>query len=279
MVTDEASVGATQTRMFAATGRRSGVTVHHTTQMIPDMVIPSAASTAAFVAVVAFVFLAFMAFFARAYRDRPGRMQIVASAGFGMALWMVICAALAHFGVISEFMGSPKVMGYFFATNAVALALALSPAGRTLVDAVPIAWLVGFQVFRLPLELVLHSWYDQGTLPVQMTYEGHNLDIATGILALLCGAALRFGELSRKVRRGLVLAFNVVGTGLLVMVGSIAARSTPGPVRTYLEDPPVLLAAYVPYTWIVPMCVGGALCGHALVFRWLWRTRGAVDEQ
>jgi hypothetical protein len=68
-----------------------------------------------------------------------------------------------------------------------------------------------------------------------------------------------------------VLAFNVVGFALLVNVARIAAFSSPVPFRTYLQDPPVLLAFHFPYGWIVPICVGGALFGHLLAFRWLAR--------
>jgi hypothetical protein len=36
-----------------------------------------------------------------------------------------------------------------------------------------------------------------------------------------------------------------------------------------MSDPPLLLAFHFPYGFIVPICVGGALLGHLLVFRWL----------
>ena len=55
--------------------------------------------------------------------------------------------------------------------------------------------------------------------------------------------------------------------GLLLNVGSIALRSSPVPLRTFMNEPPVLLALHAPYTWIVPVCVGGALLGHLLGFR------------
>jgi hypothetical protein len=58
---------------------------------------------------------------------------------------------------------------------------------------------------------------------------------------------------------------------LLVNVARVAAFSSPVPFRSYLEGPPVLLAFHVPFVWIVPICVGGALFGHLLVFRRLAR--------
>jgi len=99
-----------------------------------------------------------------------------------------------------------------------------------------------------------------------MTYEGQNFDVLTGLLALLLGPLIYAGKLARRA----VLAFNLVGLGLLVNVGSIAVRSSPVPLRTFLNEPPVLLALNAPYTWIVPVCVGGALFGHLLGFRRLF---------
>jgi hypothetical protein len=141
--------------------------------------------------------------------------------------------------------------------------------GRRLALKLPIAALVGFHAFRLPLELVLHRWHAEGVLPVQMTYVGHNFDIISGILALPVAGLLLWAKPVSRLHRWLVLGFNLVGFALLMTVMSIAVRSAPLPLRTYMNDPPVLLLFYAPYTWILPVCVAGALFGHLLVFRWL----------
>jgi hypothetical protein len=49
-------------------------------------------------------------------------------------------------------------------------------------------------------------------------------------------------------------------------------RSSPVPLRTYTNEPPVLLALHAPFTWIVPVCVAGALFGHLITFRRLLGT-------
>lgn len=149
----------------------------------------------------------------------------------------------------------------------VALATALSALGARLARGLPVAALVAVQGFRLPLELILRRWHIEGVLPVQMTFEGHNFDIVSGVTALALGAWLHFRPTSRA--RPAIWAFNVIGTGLLVAVSTIAVLSSPLPIRHYLNDPPVLLAFYAPYSWIVPFCVGGALLGHVVLFRWL----------
>src|SRR2546421_12588006 len=50
-----------------------------------------------------------------------------------------------------------RVLLFAAAINAVSMGVGLSPIGRWL-SRLPVPALVGFQGFRLPLELVLHTW-------------------------------------------------------------------------------------------------------------------------
>jgi hypothetical protein len=159
------------------------------------------------------------------------------------------------------------------AANGLALAFACSSLGGRVARAVPLPALVGFQTFRLPLELVLHTWHEEGSVPVQMTYAGDNYDIVTGVVSLGAATLLALGSLSPRARRAVAWAANLVGLALLLRVMSIALRSTPGPLRGYLETEPLLLPLYAPYTWILPICVAGALAGHVLAFRRLLASR------
>jgi hypothetical protein len=186
----------------------------------------------------------------------------------GIAAWLAVTGAVPLSGELERPLTVPPLMVFFLVTQLVTAIAAFSPLGTRLLH-LPLATLVGFQVFRLPLELVLHSWAEQGALPPQMTYEGHNFDIVTGLLALPAAwIAAR-----RPHARAPVLAFNLIGLALLVNVARIAAFSSPVPFRSYLNDPPVLLGFNFPFGWIVPICVGGALFGHLLVFRALRSAR------
>jgi hypothetical protein len=121
------------------------------------------------------------------------------------------------------------------------------------------------QVFRLPLELVLHQWYGEGVLPIQMTYAGSNYDIASGILGGVVGVLAWRG----KASTGLVWAYTMLGMLLLVVVVTIAVMSAPVPVRQFWDEPSVQLPLHVPYGWIVSVCVAGALFAHLVALRWL----------
>jgi hypothetical protein len=236
----------------------------------PEMVQPAAGSTFAFVAIVVALCMLFVAGVYRAGRivgEASWRTRSwTVAAALGIGAWLALTGAVSASGVLETPMWPPPLMVFFFVSQLVAIVAAFSPLGTRLLH-LPVAALIGFQAFRLPLELVLHAWVEGGTLPVQMTYDADNLDIVSGVLALPAA----WSAARRPNARWPVLAFNVVGFALLINVARIAAFSSPMPFRTYLQDPPVLLAFHFPYGWIVPICVGGALFGHLLVFRWLAR--------
>jgi hypothetical protein len=251
---------------------------------MPAMVVPSAASTAAFVAIVlglAALFVAGVAFAGRASGESTAdTRRWTVRAAIGIAVWLGLTGALSASGVLARPMLPPPLALFMLASMAVSVRAAFSPLGTRLVRGVPIAALVAVQGFRLPLELVLHAWKDQGVIPVQLTFEGHNFDVASGLLALIVGAWLARGKAEKapNAARAGIWAFNLVGFALLIAVTSIAILSSPLPIRVYLNDPPVLLAFYFPYGWIVPICVGGALFGHLLTFRWLAASRHTAVE-
>jgi hypothetical protein len=136
--------------------------------------------------------------------------------------------------------------------------------GRWWATGLPISVLVAFQGFRLPLEIVLHWWVEDGTIPQTMTWTGSNLDVISGIVAI--GAA----PFAR--RRAVAWLANLVGIVLLANVARVALLSSPVPFG-WNVSPPLMLAMHLPYAWIVPICVAGALCGHIVLTRaLLWRT-------
>ena len=241
--------------------------------VIPPMVQPSAASTAAFVGVVAAVVVMLVVGTHAAgpsLREAPDyTRRWTQGTAAALAVWLAVTAAISGSGVLEAPVLPPRALFFMVGTNLAAVIFAFSRAGTRLVAGLPVAALVGFHAFRLPLELVLHRWWAEGVVPVQMTYAGRNLDIVTGILGLVVGLVLwRHGP-----SRSLVWLFNLVGFALLVNVASIAVLSSPVPFRSFTNDPPVLLVFHAPYGWIVPLCVAPALAGHLLLFRWLWRTR------
>lgn len=211
-------------------------------------------SLIAFAAILLYVFGAVLWMLHRSYRS--ARATCVAA--LVLSLWIGAQAGLVASGRMTTLPlnGLPL---FFAPIVLIWTGLALSAPGRRVAANVPIAALVGFQGFRLPLELVLHAWFKQRTIPEAMTWSGSNWDIVSGVVALV---AAPFAARDKRF----ALVANVVGLVLLLNVMRVAVLSAPVPFGWHVE-PPLQLAFHLPYALIGPVCVGGALFGHLVLTR------------
>ena len=185
-----------------------------------------------------------------------------------LAAWLAVTAVAAASGVLANFESMPPpLMLLIVASVLLSTALAFSRLGGLLAGSLPIAALVGFHAFRLPLELILHQLSLDGVLPVQMTYDGMNFDIATGISAVV----VALWAASDKLPRAVLLLWNLFGLALLLTIVTIAVLSTPLPLRVFMNEPANTIIATVPFVWLPTVLVQAAWIGHLLIFRRLWQ--------
>ena len=208
------------------------------------------------VLVVVMVLLVF-----RALRQAGAGTPILA--GITLA-YLVVPAMLASAGLLDRYtpLPAPALVMVLILTM-ITLTVTVSRLGRSVIAAVGLQALVAYQAFRIPVEWLLHRLYQEGAVPIEMTYAGRNFDIVTGVAAAALGAWLLRGGRSR----GAVLAWNVLGLALLANIVTIAILSTPVPFRRFVDGPPNLLPSVVPYVWLPSFLVQLALAGHILVFR------------
>ena len=189
-----------------------------------------------------------------------------------MALWVVVVIGDAASGHLAQWSRRPPPFAILLVFIVLlGVLIARSEFGDRLARGVPLAYLVGIQAFRFPLELIMHRAYTEGVMPVQMSYSGRNFDIVTGITALILGVVMT----RSRVPRGVVMTWNWMGLVLLVNIVGVAVASTPlfhyfGPDRlnTFVASPPyVLLPAVMVLT---------AWAGHLLIFRALTASDRAV---
>ena len=196
------------------------------------------------------------------------RRTILAAAG--VALWLAAMAAAALSGLLGRFDVRPPPMVIWFASMVVmTLALAWSPFGRRFADKLPFVALIGFQAFRLPLELIMHRAAIAGIMPDVMTYTGYNFDIVTGATAL----PLALYAWRRPVPRWLIVLWNVTGQILLFVVAGVALAASPI-FRAFGDDQLNVWVTEFPYVWIAVM-VAAALFGHVVTLRKLIAERRA----
>lgn len=193
---------------------------------------------------------------------RAGRTAAI-TAAVVIAMLMAVEYAVASSGVLREWTRRPPP--FLIAVSVpilLALVTALSGTGRRVASSASFGAIIGIQAFRFPLELVMHQAALSGLMPLQMSYTGRNFDIATGILAI----PVALLAMRSQPPRGLIIAWNVLGTLLLVNIVAIAVASTPvfaafGPDRlnTWVADPP--------YVFLATVLVPAAALGHALTWR------------
>lgn len=182
-----------------------------------------------------------------------------------IALWLLFSGRLAATGFLA-FEPLPTMLPLLALGFVASVTVAFSRFGGSLARNLPLAILVGYQGFRIPVEILLHRAHAEGLAPVQMTYLGMNLDVLTGVSALLLAALSRLGP----VPRWLLFGWNLVGFGLLVNVVTIAMLSTPTPLRVFWNEPASVFITRFPWVWLPAFLVPTALLGHLLVWRRLF---------
>ena len=197
------------------------------------------------------------------WADDGGR--IARRYALGAAAWLAYAAALAASGLLSRSEAfPPSMLALIVPLFVLPIWLARTPAGTVLIDRVPMAWLIGFNAFRVPLELVMHEAAVEGTMPPQMTYTGLNFDIATGLTAI----AVAIFAAQGYAPRWLIAAWNALGSVLLLNIVVIALASMPM-FRAFGSDPQRVntWVAHFPFVWLPAGCVAAALFSHALLWR------------
>jgi hypothetical protein len=182
----------------------------------------------------------------------------------GVALWLAVTGVLASSGYFTRFEGlPPPLLVLMLPTLILPVVLGLSRAGGALAG-LPLALLVLFHAFRLPLELVMHRAATEGTMPPQMTYTGFNFDIVSGLTALAVGGLALFG----LAPRWLVLAWNALGSLLLATIVVIAVASLPQ-FQAFGHEPSRVntWVAHFPFVWLPAGLVTAGLLGHVILWR------------
>jgi hypothetical protein len=126
-------------------------------------------------------------------------------------------------------------------------------------------WLVGFQSFRIVVEVMLHQAVQEGVAHPTMTWTGTNFDILPGISALLlCPFAGRVKPRNLQI-------WNVAMAVVLIFTVVTAILSGPTPFRLIGGDPPNVFVARWPFVWLPGVLVTSAWLGHVVLFRRLRR--------
>jgi hypothetical protein len=200
--------------------------------------------------------------FVRAAGAGRGR-AVLARALLGIGAYFAFSGALAATGLLAySGKGPPPVLAMMAVLTVTTVLVATGPAGARVAEAFPLSALVGVQAFRLPLELVMWKAAADGTMPLQMSFEGRNFDVLTGASALVLAVVLH----RKKISDSWVLAWNVLGAVLLFNIVAVAVASLPW-FHAFGPDNVNEWVLHFPFVWLPAVLVQTALFGHIVVFR------------
>ena len=185
-------------------------------------------------------------------------------AGATLTLWLVLTGGLASSGFLDQW--NPPRMFLLFGSILIFLFWSARQPWTQRLGDLSLKWLVGFQAFRIGVELLLHEAVQEGVAHPTMTWTGTNFDILPGVSALLlCPFADRLKPRSLQV-------WNVAMAVVLIFTVVTAMLAAPTPFRQIGGDPPNVFVACFPFVWLPGVLVTSAWLGHIVLFRRLRRS-------
>lgn len=178
-----------------------------------------------------------------------------------MAGWLLLTGAMALLGWFSVITLPPLMLVCVM----VGLVSAVIWYRRGNWRRLPLKLLVGYQAYRILVELLIHQAVTEGVSPEQMTWTGLNFDMLAGITALLL---FPFAD---RLPKWALLLWNTVCLGLLLNVVTVGILSLPLPIQQFEALNGWI--AFFPFHWLPMVLVVAAAMGHIALYHRLREDR------
>ncbi|MDO6429280.1 hypothetical protein Q4E93_01690 [Flavitalea sp. BT771] len=187
-----------------------------------------------------------------------------------LAGWILLLALLSLRGFFADFSRlPPRLPLALLLPLPVVLWVVSTKRGQALLKNVPPQWIIYLQTFRIAVEIVLWLAVLRGLLPVQMSFEGRNFDILSGLLAIPVGY---YCFVKKAWPSWVVLLYNIGGLLLLLNVVAIAVLSMPTPIRVFHNEPANTLVVQFPFIFLPGILVPLAYTLHIFSLK-QWKMR------
>lgn len=184
--------------------------------------------------------------------------------------WLTTSALLGYFEVLADFQALPPRFPIVVIVPMLGILWWFRrPYTRLLLQHTPKHWPILLQSFRIIMELILWGLFIELVIPVQMTFEGLNWDVLSGVFAIPIAFALLRNRLSNRW----ILAYNMVGLVLLTTIVAIAILSTPSPVRVFMNEPANTMVVHWPMIWLPGFVVPVAYWLHFISIKQLAQSK------
>jgi len=164
----------------------------------------------------------------------PRKTQFTSFFLVGLVVWTLFVSIWSISGRMGNFQIFPFNMMPILAVPLITiLAFTFSKAGRDILVHIPTQNIIRLQAFRFFVELLLWALYLENQAPIQMTFEGRNWDVLSGISAPIIAFLVSKGKISKA---GLII-WNLACLGLLANILTVAILSMPTPLRVFMNEP------------------------------------------
>jgi hypothetical protein len=181
-----------------------------------------------------------------------------------LAVWLAYAACLGITGVVGRIDHLPPGIAFLTVPVVVTILVTVfTSPGTVLVQRLPIQLLLGFQLFRVGVELTLHHLWSIGLAPRLMTLEGGNIEILVALTAPVAAWLVSRGAVGRRI----AWMWNWVGLLSLANIVTRAVLSAPGPFQLLHADRPDVAILIYPFTFIPGFMAPLAMALHVLAFR------------
>ena len=187
----------------------------------------------------------------------PGKKNITSSLVITILVaWIFTICVLVFDGFYTNLSGIPRIpiaAGIAFSSI---LFVFIIPRSRAVIAKMPITTLHYIHIVRIPLQMVLWWLAISKAMPMDVTFEGSNLDIISGISAPFAAVFLVGSRTQNRIG---AIFWNLMSVALLFLFVRMAIGYTPYFYTPSLTDVANLAVFFFPYillpTFIIPVLV------------------------
>jgi hypothetical protein len=142
--------------------------------------------------------------------------------------------------------------------------LFFSKKGRIFIDTLDVKLLTIIHTIRILVEIVLFWLFMYKTIPIELTFEGRNFDIISGITAPI---VYYFGFIKQTLSKKLITSWNVLCVLLLLNVIFNSVLSSPVTYQNFGFNQPNIAVLHFPFVFLPSLIVPIILFSHFVVIR------------
>jgi hypothetical protein len=134
-----------------------------------------------------------------------------------------------------------------------------SESGKLMIANLDLKALTYLHLIRVPVEIALLWLFFEKLVPIEMTFEGRNFDILSGITAPIIGFWVFKNHIQRK---RILLIWNVLCLLLLINIVATAILCAPTPLQQLAFEQPNIAIFSLPFVWLPSVVVPIVLFAH-----------------